>query len=210
MCPTLCDPMDCSPSGSSAHGIFQQEYWSGLPCLPPGDLLDPAIEPRSPALQADSLPSESPGKSQDGISISLITYWPAACNLRRKSHLSLPSLVLGLREWVYMEEAFPCVAVRVKACPPLPGVGHSLLCAPIAFLSALLISVHHLSSPLTYRSAEAPFPRQGSTGRPMAYIGASWLVSDGVRGGSRVSDPLCGEAYADSFFVLWEGLAGSV
>ena len=30
-CPTLSDPMDCSPPGSSVHGIFQQEYWSGVP-----------------------------------------------------------------------------------------------------------------------------------------------------------------------------------
>ena len=39
-------------------GILRQEYWSGLPCLPPGDLPDPGLEPRSPTLQADSLPSE--------------------------------------------------------------------------------------------------------------------------------------------------------
>ena len=38
--PILSDPMDCSPSGSSVHGTFQQEYWSGLPFLPPGDLPD--------------------------------------------------------------------------------------------------------------------------------------------------------------------------
>ena len=38
------------------------EYWSGLLCPPPGDLPDPGIGPRSPALQADSLPSEPPGK----------------------------------------------------------------------------------------------------------------------------------------------------
>ena len=31
-CPTLCDPMDCSPPGSSVHGFSRQEYWSGLPC----------------------------------------------------------------------------------------------------------------------------------------------------------------------------------
>ena len=36
----------------------RQEYWSGLPCPSPGDLPDPGTEPRSPALQADSLPSE--------------------------------------------------------------------------------------------------------------------------------------------------------
>ena len=59
---TLCDPMDCSSPVSSVHGILQQEYWSGLPFPSPGGLPDPGIEPRSPALQADSLPSEPPGK----------------------------------------------------------------------------------------------------------------------------------------------------
>ena len=44
--------------------VSKQEYWSGLPFPSPGDLPDPVIEPRSPALQADSLPSEPPGKSQ--------------------------------------------------------------------------------------------------------------------------------------------------
>ena len=40
----------------------RQEYWSGLPFLSPGDLSNPGIEPRSPALQADSLPSKPPRK----------------------------------------------------------------------------------------------------------------------------------------------------
>ena len=40
----------------------RQEYWSGLPFPSPGDLPDPGIETRSPALEADSLPSEPPGK----------------------------------------------------------------------------------------------------------------------------------------------------
>ena len=39
------------------------EYWSGLPFPSPEDLPNPGTEPRSPALQADSLPSEPPGKS---------------------------------------------------------------------------------------------------------------------------------------------------
>ena len=42
-----CDPMDCSPPGSSVHKISRQEYWSGLPFPLPGDLPDPGIEPRS-------------------------------------------------------------------------------------------------------------------------------------------------------------------
>ena len=43
-------------------GFLRQEYWSGLPCPPPGDLLYSGIKPWSPALQANSLPSELPGK----------------------------------------------------------------------------------------------------------------------------------------------------
>ena len=44
-------------------GFSRQEYWSGLPCLPQGELPNPGIKPRSPTLQVDSLPSEPPGKS---------------------------------------------------------------------------------------------------------------------------------------------------
>ena len=49
-CVRLCDPMDM--------GFPRQENWSGLPFPSPGDLLNPGIEPGSPALQAESLPSE--------------------------------------------------------------------------------------------------------------------------------------------------------
>ena len=57
-----CDPVDCSPPGSSVHGILQARIleWVAIPS--PGDLPDPGIESRSPALQADSLPTEPPGK----------------------------------------------------------------------------------------------------------------------------------------------------
>ena len=47
------------------QGLSRQEYWSGLPCLSPGDLLNPGIEPGSPALQADSLPAELSGLAKD-------------------------------------------------------------------------------------------------------------------------------------------------
>ena len=46
-------------------GFSRQEYWSGLPVPSPGDLPDPGIEPRSPALQADALTSEPPGKPHE-------------------------------------------------------------------------------------------------------------------------------------------------
>ena len=45
-------------------GFSRQEYWSELLFPSPGDLPDPGIEPRSPALRADALPSEPPGKSE--------------------------------------------------------------------------------------------------------------------------------------------------
>ena len=54
--------------------FFRQEYWSGLPCPPPGDLPNPEIEPRSPTLQVDSLLFEPPGKPKNtGVgSLSLL------------------------------------------------------------------------------------------------------------------------------------------
>ena len=58
-CPTLCDPVDCSQAPLSMESS-RQEYCSGLPFPSSGDLPDPGIEPGSPALQADALPSEPP------------------------------------------------------------------------------------------------------------------------------------------------------
>ena len=53
-CPTLCDPMDCSLSGSSIHGIFQSRVLEWIAISFSRDLPDPGIEPGSPALQADA------------------------------------------------------------------------------------------------------------------------------------------------------------
>ena len=61
-CPTLCDPMDAAHQAPLSMGFSRQEYWSGLPFPSPGDLPNPGSEPRSPTLQADSLPAEPPGK----------------------------------------------------------------------------------------------------------------------------------------------------
>ena len=52
-------------------GFSRQEYWSGLPFPSPGDLPDPGIEPRSPALQADALTSEPPGKPKNSTEIHI-------------------------------------------------------------------------------------------------------------------------------------------
>ena len=55
-CLTLCSPMDCSPPGSSVHGISPGKNTGVGPCSPPGVLPYPGIQPVSLALQVDSLP----------------------------------------------------------------------------------------------------------------------------------------------------------
>ena len=60
LCLTPCDPIDCSPPGSSVHGIFQARILEWVPFLTPGDLPDPGIEPASlvsPALAGGFLNS---------------------------------------------------------------------------------------------------------------------------------------------------------
>ena len=56
--PTLVNPWTVAHEVPLSMGFSRQEYWSALPFPPPGNLPDPGIEPRSPALQADSLPTE--------------------------------------------------------------------------------------------------------------------------------------------------------
>ena len=60
-CPTLCDPTDCSPPGSSAHGIPQRGYWTGLPFPSPGDL----PEPHTDASRYFYLPGRQSGELKD-------------------------------------------------------------------------------------------------------------------------------------------------
>ena len=58
LCPTLCDATDVAHHTPLSMGFSRQEYWGGLPFPPPRDLPYPGIEPGSPVLQADSLPSQ--------------------------------------------------------------------------------------------------------------------------------------------------------
>ena len=61
-CPTLATPWIVACQAPLSMVFSRQEYWSGLPYPSPGDPPVPGIEPRSPALQADSLPTELRGK----------------------------------------------------------------------------------------------------------------------------------------------------
>ena len=83
LCPTLWDPVDCSPPGSSVHGILQARtlVWVAIPFS--GDLPDPEVEPGSSALQADSLLSDSPGKPRGAPKLlghfDAVCVWVCAC-----------------------------------------------------------------------------------------------------------------------------------
>ena len=64
LCPTLATPWAVARQAPLSMEFSRQEYWSGLPFPSPGDLPNPGVEPGSPALQADSLPTELQGKPQ--------------------------------------------------------------------------------------------------------------------------------------------------
>ena len=72
-------------------GILQAGYWRGLPCPPPGDLPNPGIEPRSPALQADSLPAELPWKPDEYSYMLAITTKVNLLNADYINSLIVPS-----------------------------------------------------------------------------------------------------------------------
>ena len=71
---TLCDPMDCSPSGSSVHGLLQARILEWVAIHFCTDRPEPGIELGSPALQAYSLPSKPPGKPTKYIYFHIIEW----------------------------------------------------------------------------------------------------------------------------------------
>ena len=62
-------PLTVAYEAPPSMAFSRQEFWGGLPFSSPEDLPDPGIEPRSPALQADTLPSELPGKPDNQIGL---------------------------------------------------------------------------------------------------------------------------------------------
>ena len=64
--------MDYCPPGSSVRGILQARILKWVAFLSPGDLPNPGIDPGSPTLQADALPSEPPGKPQNSMYLYMV------------------------------------------------------------------------------------------------------------------------------------------
>ena len=94
-CLTLCNPMDCSPSGSSVHGVLKTRILESLLCAPSGDLPDPGIKPASlmpPALG-------------EPYAVLLRLSWPPF--LRQAPNYVFPSWDLGLRHFLGCEVGGP-------------------------------------------------------------------------------------------------------
>ena len=89
-------------------GFSRQQYWSGLPFPPPGDLPDSGIKPRSPALQVDSLPTVPLGKSSGGV---FKVHFPV-CFLSAVFVLDLTSLVVSIHK--DRQSRSPIVLLRGK------------------------------------------------------------------------------------------------
>ena len=66
-------PGTVAPPTPLSMGFSRQEYWSGEPFPSPGDLPNPGMEPRSPTLQVDSLPTEPPGKTGEHGWVNMVT-----------------------------------------------------------------------------------------------------------------------------------------
>ena len=112
-CSTFCHPMDCGLPGFSVHGISQAKIL-GVGCNALGHLSNLGIEPGSPALQADSLPSEPPGKPILCISSGLI------------SLLLHPNAAFFHNKWEFDQQTsplcFPLSLTRVLTLGPVSNV----------------------------------------------------------------------------------------
>ena len=84
-------------------GFSRQEYWSRLPFPSPGDLPDPGIEPRSPALEADALTSEPPGKPMTNLD----------CILKSRD-IALPTNVSLAKAMVFPVVMYGCESWTIK------------------------------------------------------------------------------------------------
>ena len=108
---TLCDPMDGILPGSM--GFFRQEYWSRLPFPPPGNLPDPGIEPKSPALQADSLPLSHQGNP-------IIYTYICACThsqIYSFTHMNLSNPYFNPRKFIFVAQKKKLPTERLRKLP---------------------------------------------------------------------------------------------
>ena len=115
-------------------GLSRQEYWSGLPCPPPGDLPNPGIKPRSPALQADFLPFELRGSPKRGMHW---LHWA-------RNWIQAPAWQAGSYHWTTHAPCNVCTTLFTVArqkqheCPSTEGWIQKMRCiCPVEYCSAI-------------------------------------------------------------------------
>ena len=118
------NPWDCSPPGSSVYGILQARILEWVPCPPPGDLPDPEIESRSPALQADSLMPVIWLLSHVHL---FVTPWTAACQ-------ASPFFTIS---WSLL---------RLMSIELMMPTNYLILCHPLHLLPSILPSIRIFSN----------------------------------------------------------------
>ena len=109
-------------------GFSRQEYWSGLPCPPPGNLPDPGIEPKSPALRTDSLPSEPPGKPSFFLKVMIISFPSFFYDLGYKNRCAwsnFSSQVCSHTHWAGQERENGFVGGPLNSHAFIPGTRES-------------------------------------------------------------------------------------
>ena len=152
-------------------GFSRQEYWSGLPCLPPGDLPNPVIKPRSPTLKADSLPFKPPGKPSFihmymkmkvkmlVAQSCLILCDPMDCSPPGSSvHVDFPGKNTGVGCHAFLQGIFPIQGSD-------PGFPHS---------RQILYCLSHHGSPRILEWVAYPFSR--GTSQPRNQTGVSCIA----------------------------------
>ena len=110
LCPTLCDPMDCSLPAPLSMGFSRQEYWSGLPCPPPGDLPNQGLTSHLFCLlhwQTSSLPLAPPGKTY-----KYTDFRKSKCLLSLARHTGTSLWWSGWSRWF---------ETKAQVRPPLPS-----------------------------------------------------------------------------------------
>ena len=112
-CPTICGPVDCiAHQASLCMGFSRQEYWSGLPCPPPGDLPYPGMEPVSPASLAFACRLITASTTWEALcskhifEIELFIFYFASCLYLTKAETAKRS---GRHSWV---PSFPRIPAK--------------------------------------------------------------------------------------------------
>ena len=137
-------------------GFSRQEYWCGLPCRPPWDLPNQGIEPMSPTLQGDSLPSEPPGKPKNpGVgSLSILqgnfptqeSNQDLMHSVQFSSVQSLSRVRLFVTPWTAAHQASLSItnswnSLRLKSIKSVMPSRHLILCRPLLVLPSIPPSI---------------------------------------------------------------------